>query len=140
MKTSLKCYYCPKEAKEADINDLCVCPGCKGRPYHKSCWPKERFHQPSDGYEDVCKQPTDFIEYVWIKYLLKSQTEPEEQARLHKEDMWSSWFSVPNRQDVARLYSYSRLQSLIAHAQALRDESKALEQFPSLVSFFGETG
>lgn len=80
------------------------------------------------------------MEYVWINYLLKSQTEPEDQAGLHKADMWSSWFNVPNRQDRAKLYVYPRLQYLISNAQALRDESEASDQFPSLVSFFGETG
>ncbi|KAL9045395.1 MAG: hypothetical protein Q9214_001548, partial [Letrouitia sp. 1 TL-2023] len=38
------------------------------------------------------------------------------------------------------LYVYHRLQYLIDDAQALRDDSKTIDQFPSLVSFFGETG
>ena len=122
------------------MNKLCICSGCQGKTYHKTCWPVAPSHLPSDGYADVCKQPTNFVEYIWINHLLKSQAAPEEQAALHGEDMWSSWFNVPNQQDRAQLYVYPRLQWLINNAQALRDDSKALEQFPSLVSFFGETG
>ena len=122
------------------MRDLCICPGCGGRTYHRTCWPKAFFHLPSDGCEDLCKQPTDFVEYVWIHYLLKSQNTRQEQAVLHKEDMWSSWISVPNQQDSAKIYIYPRLQYLINNAQALRDDIKAVEQFPSLVSFFGDTG
>ncbi|KAL8904082.1 MAG: hypothetical protein Q9207_003509 [Kuettlingeria erythrocarpa] len=82
----------------------------------------------------------DYVEYVWINYLLKSQTEPEDQAKLHRSDVWSSWFNVPNRQGRAKLYVYPRPQMLINSAQALRDGSRPFEQYPSLVSFFGETG
>ena len=137
MKFSLKCFYCGREDR---VKKLCICPGCRGRTYHKSCWPVAPLHLPSDGYPDVCKQPTDFVEYIWINHLLKSQTIREEQATLHREDMWSSWFNVPNQQDRAQLYVYPRLQWLINNAQALRDDGEAFEQFPSLVSFFGETG
>ena len=80
------------------------------------------------------------MEYVWIHYLLNSQNTRREQAILHREDMWSSWFNVPNQQDRPKLYVYPRLQYLINNAQALRDDIKAVEQFPSLVSFFGDTG
>ena len=134
---ALICFHCRRGGR---VNKLCICTGCPGRTYHKTCWPVAPLHLPSDGYADVCKQPTDFVEYIWINYLLKLQVAPEEQAALHREDMWSSWFNVPNQQDRAQLYVYPRLQWLINNAQALRDDNKALEQFPSLVSFFGETG
>jgi len=133
----VRCSHC---GREGSVNDFCACPGCRGRLYHKSCWPRARFHLPVDGPGYVCKQPTDFMEYVWINYVIHSQTTPEEQAVLHRVDMWSSWFSVPNQQERAKLHVYPRLQWLISDAQALRDDSEALEQFPSLVSFFGETG
>ncbi|KAI4192229.1 MAG: hypothetical protein LQ346_004408 [Caloplaca aetnensis] len=67
-------------------------------------------------------------------------TEPEDQAKLHRSDLWSSWFNVPNRQGRAKLYVYPRPQTLINKAQAVRDGSRPFEQYPSLVSFFGETG
>ena len=101
---------------------------------------RHAFISQSTGPDYVCKDPTDYMEYIWINYVIHSQTTPEEQALLHRTDMWSSWFSVPNQQEKAKLHVYPRLQYLINDAQALRDDRKASEQFPSLVSFFGETG
>ena len=137
MEFSLICSHCRREGR---VKKLCICSTCRGRTYHKTCWPVAPLHLPSDGYADVCKQPTNFVEYIWIHYLVRSQTVGEEQAALHRKDMWSSWFNVPNQQDRAHLYVYPRLESLINNAQGLREDSKAFEQFPSLVSFFGETG
>lgn len=137
MKFSLHCVHCHEQGS---VHELCICSGCRGRTYHKSCWPEALFHVASDRSPIVCNPPIDFVEYVWVNYLLKSQTGPEEQAELHRADMWSSWFNVPNRQDRVKLYAYPRLQMLINSAQALRDDRKPLEQFPTLVSFFGETG
>ena len=137
MEFSLVCVHCQREGR---VRDLCVCAGCGGRSYHKDCWPVASFHRPVDRYTVVCQQYTDFVEYIWINYLLRSPTRPEEQAQLHRRDMWSSWFNVPNQQDGTRLYVYPRLEMLISNAQALRDENEASAQFPSLVSFFGDTG
>ncbi|KAH7382108.1 hypothetical protein BKA64DRAFT_713345 [Cadophora sp. MPI-SDFR-AT-0126] len=126
-----------------EINSLCVCAGCNGRPYHKTCWPDAIPHQPSEGFE-ICKPPVDFTEYVWVKWLLYSKTSPEQQALLHKDDIWSTWFGVPQHleynESSPRLYIYPRLQYLITQAQELRDDGNALKQHPSLVSFFGDTG
>jgi hypothetical protein len=136
MKISRICAHCRREGK---IADLCICAGCGGRPYHKNCWPLAVLHQADDGF-DTCKSPTEFTEYIWIQHLLYSNTSPEEQATLHRKDIWSTWFGVPHQQETPRLYIYPRLQLLISEAQALRDDDKELEQFPSLVSFFGDTG
>jgi hypothetical protein len=136
MKISRVCSYC---WEEGNITDLCICAGCGGRPYHKWCWPNAALHQAHDGFK-TCKSPTEFTEYVWIQHLLDSNISPEEQATLHRKDIWSTWFGVPHRQETPRLYIYRRLQLLISEAQALRDDDKELEQFPSLVSFFGDTG
>jgi len=134
---------CANCRKEGDVSSLCVCSGCGGRPYHKTCWPVAVPHQPSDGYE-TCQPPTEFAEYVWIRWLLYSKTSPEQQALLHKEDVWSTWFGVPQQlesnEDCPELYVYPRLQYLISQAQALRDDGVTLKQHPSLVSFFGDTG
>ena len=79
---------------------------------------------------------------MWIKYLLFSDKSPEEQAHLHKNDIWSTWFGVPNRLSdwQANLYLFNRLESLIAQAEDSRYGEPVTEQFPSLVSFFGDTG
>ena len=89
---------------------------------------------------EICRRPSDFVEYVWIYYLLESKTSPEEQALLHRKDVWSTWFGVPRQQDYTDLYVYPRLQILAEQAQALRDDNSMIEQYPSLVSFFGDTG
>lgn len=136
MNFSLYCVHCHEDGT---VNQLCICSGCGGRTYHKSCWPEASFHLVNRN-PGVCKPPVDYVEYVWINYLLKSQTEPEDQAKLHRSDLWSSWFNVPNRQGRAKLYVYPRPQTLINKAQAVRDGSRPFEQYPSLVSFFGETG
>ena len=137
LRLSLKCVFCHQEG---NAETLCICSGCQARTYHRSCWPLHGFHQPSENGAIVCRPPIDFVEYVWIKYLLQPHMGREEQAILHKADMWSAWFNVPNQQDSPNMYLYPRLQWLINHAQALRDDSKTVEQFPSLVSFFGDTG
>jgi hypothetical protein len=136
MKISRVCSYCLKEGK---IPDLWICAGCGERPYHKWCWPLAPLHKAHDGLK-TCKNPTEFTEYIWIQHLLYSNISPEEQATLHRKDIWSTWFGVPHRQEMPRLYIYRRLQLLISEAQALRDDDKEIEQFPSLVSFFGDTG
>jgi hypothetical protein len=134
---------CAQCRKPGDISSLCVCPGCNGRAYHKTCWPNAIPHQPSEGFE-TCKPPIDFTEYIWVKWLLYSKTSPEQQALLHKEDVWSTWFGVPHRLEpyefYPELYVYPRLQFLITQAQGLRDDGVALTQYPSLISFFGDTG
>ena len=136
MGIPLVCSHC---RQEGSVSSLCICPGCGGRPYHKSCWKAAAFHVPMPGL-DTCKPPSDFVEYVWIHYLLFSKTSPEEQALLHRGDIWSTWFGVPNQQDSPHLYVYRRLQYLIEQGQALRYDERNFEQYPSLVSFFGDTG
>ena len=134
---------CAKCQREGDIDSLCICSGCGGRAYHKLCWPYATNHQPSDGYE-TCKPPTEFVEHVWIRWILYSKTSPEQQALLHKDDLWSTWFGVPHQLEVYQtrpeLYIYPRLPYLISKAQSLRDDGSNLTQYPSLVSFFGDTG
>lgn len=132
-------FLCSHCRTEGDVSSLCICAGCRGRPYHKSCWKAAELHVPTPGFE-TCPPPTDFVEHVWIHHLLFSRTSPEEQAQLHKDDIWSTWFGVPNEQVTAHLYVYRRLQYLIERGQALRYGEKSFEQYPSLVSFFGETG
>ena len=132
----MKCFQCRKEGSAAS---LCICPKCGSKPYHKDCWGQVLNHQPMDDFE-VCGPPSDFLEYVWIQYLLYSKVSPEEQALLHRSDIWSTWFGVPSQQNASNLYVYPRINVLIEQAQALQDDKTSLEQYPSLVSFFGDTG
>lgn len=133
---------CAQCRSPGEIGSLCVCPGCNGRAFHKRCWSDVIAHQPGEGLE-ICKPPIDFTEYVWVKWLLYSKTSPEQQALLHKDDVWSTWFGVPHRLEnfaFPELYIYPRLQYLITQAQNLRGDGVNLNQYPSLVSFFGDTG
>lgn len=88
----------------------------------------------------TCDPPVDFNEYVWIHYLLDAKTTAEEQIALHKEDIWCMWFGVPHQQDRPNLYVYPTLQYLVDKAHASREGTPLREQYPSLVSFFGDTG
>ena len=117
---------------------MCVCPGCKSRTFHKTCWPKYQNHQPTDEFP-TCDPPTDFTEYLWIQSLLNSKVTIEEQRTLHKKDIWSMWFGVPHQQERPNLYVYPVLDFLIENARSARHVILK-EQFPSLVSFFGDTG
>lgn len=136
MQISRKCTHC---RQEGSVPTLCVCAGCGGRTFHKTCWENWVLHEADDGLEK-CKEPTEFSEFVWIKHLLYSNISPEEQATLHRGDVWSTWFGVPHQQDDPKLYVYPRLQVLVGEANGIRDEDKDLEQYPSLISFFGDTG
>jgi hypothetical protein len=136
---------CAQCRKPGEIYELCVCAGCNGRTYHETCWPDAIPHKPSEEYEiEICKPAVEFTEYVWVKWLLYSRTSPEQQALLHKDDIWSTWFGVPhrlkNREEIPELIIYPRLQYLVTQAQELRDDGATLKQYPSLVSFFGDTG
>lgn len=133
------CAHC---RKHGEIPLLCICSDCGGRPYHKTCWPDAVTHQPSDGYE-ICKPWTEFAEYIWVRWLFYSKTSPEKQASLHRDDIWSTWFAVPYEVEAIEkpsLYLYPRLNYLIGQAQTMRDDGLTLRQYPSLVSFFGDTG
>ena len=143
MGYSLDCVFCHSHReghREGNVKNLCICAGCRARTYHRSCWPKTPFHRSSNRSTTVCPPPIDFAEYVWINYLLQPRVGQEQQAALHRQEMWSSWFNVPNQQDSPEFYIFPRLQWLIDNAQELRDDSMSRNQFPSLVSFFGDTG
>lgn len=76
------------------------------------------------------------IDYIWIRHLLNSNISDDVQKQLHGKDVWNTWFGVPYYQDKPQLYTYPRLQNLIEQFAP----SGINDQFPSLVSFFGDTG
>jgi hypothetical protein len=75
-------------------------------------------------------------EYVWISWLLNSKISRYKQKSLHRKDIWATWFGVPYYQDRPCLYTYPRLQTLL---QTSGEDLPAV-QYPSVVSFFGDTG
>lgn len=75
-------------------------------------------------------------EYVWVSWLYNSSITRPRQKALHRKDMWTTWFGVPLFQRKPCLYTYPRLQNLLQ----LSDKEDIGVQYPSMVSFFGETG
>jgi hypothetical protein len=79
----------------------------------------------------------DWADSLWVSHLLNSDIPADQQMDFHRKDLWSTWFGVPYYQDIPQLYVYERLQVLVQkHGCPREDES----QYPSLVSFFGDTG
>jgi hypothetical protein len=80
---------------------------------------------------------TEMADCIWIQSLLESRIPPKIQRSLHRKDLWSTWFGVPYYQQQVKLFTYTRLQNLLQRHGRL-EESR--NQYPSLVSFFGDTG
>jgi len=76
---------------------------------------------------------------VQTKYLFYSQSSDEDQARLHTDDIGTTWLGVPQNQHYPELYIYQRLEYILEDSQS-RSSNTNSDQLPSLVSFFGETG
>lgn len=92
------------------------------------------YDSAGDGY-DPCEK-TEMTEFIWVRYLLSSNRPQQQQEQLHKDDVWNTWFGVPYFQTVPRLYTYPRFQNLLEqHSHPAIDI-----QYPSLISFFGDTG
>ena len=94
-------------------------------------------HQPLEGFPS-CDPPVDYIEYVWIQHLLDSKVSKGAQVDLHRKDIWAMWFGVPRQQERPLLWVYPTLQYLVDKANI--EGSSNTDQYPSLVSFFGDTG
>jgi hypothetical protein len=77
-------------------------------------------------------------EFLWISWLLDSDIKPNRQKQLHRKDIWATWFGVPYYQSEPCLYTYPRLQNLLRNSSS--SDSLPDVQYPSLVSFFGDTG
>ena len=121
-------------------SSLLICGGCGGRPYHKHCWDQWPDHRPGAlvAYEPCGK--TEFEDFVWIHWLLHSNISPEKQEKLHMDDIWTTWFGVPHYQSLPRLDIYPRLKSLLEKSAAISPFPVPTRQYPSLISFFGDTG
>ena len=87
-------------------------------------------------------EKTHFIEFVWIHSLLDSKISSSRQAKLHMDDIWATWFGVPHYQSSPCLNIYPRLQNLLdkTGAMAMSQLPIPTRQYPSLISFFGDTG
>lgn len=131
------CLQC--SARDCPIESLCYCFGC-GMTFHKTCWALERRHVPQPDLR-VCSSPTDLSIDVWMRWLLEPNVTPQEQADSHAADVYSKWFGVvENRTGVPSLLVWPRLSQLILKYPPTATSDVRTRQYPSLISFFGDTG
>ncbi|KAM7186229.1 hypothetical protein V8F33_011927 [Rhypophila sp. PSN 637] len=121
---------------------LVMCAGCGGarRPVHKKCLRKSRDHclvpSGSGTWTSDCEE-VPFKEYAYLTWLLDSNHLQGQTTSLHLEDLRTTWFGVPHdqRESPPKLFVWPRLQNLLANAP-----DQPHYQYPSLVSFVGDTG
>ena len=119
-------------------SSLLVCSACGVKVFHKDCWSRWSDHRPNAPTKYETCEKIEFNEFVWIHWLLNSRIGARKQDRLHMHDIWTTWFGVPHYQSAARLDIYPRLQNLLSKSEATRPILS--RQYPSLISFFGDTG
>jgi len=122
--------------------DLVYCPGCcvSTRPAHRSCLAHKPAHLSDfEDNEDSPKcEELSFTEYVYISFLISSDYHGEDEQELHLDDLETTWFGVPREQSCyhyPQLYIWPRLDQIVTEA-----DHALSRQYPSLVSFVGETG
>jgi hypothetical protein len=135
------CYRCRKPGA---IDDLVYCFICR-LLFHAACWPADPRHQ--DQFQEKCQAPTSLRTHIWVRVLLDSSTSPERQHQLHIDDLDTKWFGVPYQLSgttriIPRLMVWPRMNYLLQSHDRVRGEAQdiTVERFPSLCSFFGETG
>jgi energy-coupling factor transporter ATP-binding protein EcfA2 len=139
---------------EADVHpaSLLMCAGCgpAHSPVHKHCLrhaPRHCLrHAPRHRLLGPGRQPrprrgkceeVPFKEYAYLSWLLDSQYRQEDSDSLHLDDLRTKWFGVPHDQKASspKLSVWPRLQAILNNAAY-----HLQYQFPSLVSFVGDTG
>ncbi|KAM5380846.1 hypothetical protein ACJZ2D_003370 [Fusarium nematophilum] len=130
LKMSLRCRECRQSGPPSQF---VLCSGCGApfRPVHRGCL-RRRDHSPEDGQ---CEE-VDLKGYLFARYLLCPPA-PEQMLRLSAKDIRCAWIGLPDLQagDVPQIHVYPRLQHLLSGPH----DFPAL-QYPSLVSFIGDTG
>jgi hypothetical protein len=79
----------------------------------------------------------EMSDFLWIAWLFNPNVSRQKQKSLHRKDIWATWFGVPYYQRDPLLYVYPRLRNLLGSANS---SSTSSAQYPSIVSFFGDTG
>ncbi|KAK1829692.1 hypothetical protein QBC39DRAFT_125502 [Podospora conica] len=130
----------------ADVHpaSLLMCAGCgpAHSPVHKSCLRDSSRHrllgpgQQPRPRRGKCEE-VPFKEYAYLSWLLDSQYRQEDSDSLHLDDLRTTWFGVPHDQKASspKLFVWPRLQAILNNAP-----DHLQYQFPSLVSFVGDTG
>ncbi|KAH0556157.1 hypothetical protein GP486_005910, partial [Trichoglossum hirsutum] len=122
---------------------LCVlnCSECRkpcGIPGHLSCWDS---HITGNRERRATHAGRPAENQLRVNDILQSETDAGRQRELHQQDKKARWFIAGStREDgsYGMLYVTDRFEYLTSRA-SMRGQS-GLQQFPSLVSFIGETG
>ena len=110
---------------------LCTCFFCG------SCWLQQLTHRPGVSVR-VPHEKVPLNLYHRLRDAFNPPPNAESQSQLHSDDMDTKWFAVLRRDDAnsRTFYDTGRYASLIASAS----RGKAMDRYPSLVSFVGQTG
>jgi hypothetical protein len=90
----------------------------------------------SEAMVGACEE-VSFSQYVYSTWLLDSRHLVDSTNKLHLRDLQTTWFGVPHDQKDSppKLFVWPRVQSLVSQAS-----DQPHDQYPSLVSFVGDTG
>ncbi|KAK0628303.1 hypothetical protein B0T17DRAFT_149884 [Bombardia bombarda] len=126
------------------MENYVLCGGCGPAhlPAHREClatFPNHRPDAPAEGLMlgEPC-QEVDFQDFIYTTWLLDSRFLNHDKESMHIDDIWSTWFGVPHDQEgpFPQLHIYPRIQNLISSDSS----DKPPRQYPSLISFVGDTG
>jgi hypothetical protein len=103
-------------------------------------------HSDDDDFS-LCPLPTPMREHIWVKDLLDTQATHYQLLERHIKDVYTKWFGVPHNQKQPKLLIWPRL-SYFFRSPGISERTppsndtrrKAQNQYPSICSFFGETG
>jgi hypothetical protein len=124
------------------------CFGCK-KTYHDGCWIKKHrrcsdSEDDSDDEFESCPPPTPMRDHILVRILLTSDEEDFRHLQLHIDDVYTKWFGVPYDRSEPKLFIWPRLNYCFRSQPTIPGTSKPkiaiLQQYPSVCSFFGETG
>lgn len=114
-----------------------MCEGCgvPGKPAHRVCLAKYQGHRSGDE-DDSCME-VEFMEFAFTHYLLDTSLLEKKKEELHERDLATAWIGLPflQRREFPHLHVWPRLQQLLDTAK-----DPPPRQYPSLVSFIGDTG
>jgi hypothetical protein len=155
---SLECCWC---GEKSNIHDLVLCTSCPPndavRPYycykfcaeckhargceHKTCWAQH--FVPNPRQPDRQHRQTNALHDVFIRVIMYSEANDNKQKRLHDFDRKAEWFRVNlatmESQDADPLLQISdRFRALCKPGKQENKWNSA--QYPSFVSFVGDTG
>lgn len=145
LKIRLKCTCCKYTGH---LNQLVFCFSCR-KTYHTECWERIHYHEPgadddSDDEFTSCPRPTPMRDHIFIRNLITSDESDYDQLLLHIEDVYTKWFGVPHNKKEPKLFIWPRLNYCLRPNPTVprlsTPQSSIQQQYPSLCSFFGETG